>query len=222
LEEAYELAEAISSGEPARVAAELGDLLLHVFLHARVAEEQGQFDVDDVARLAVEKLRRRHPHVFGRGTARTPAEVRRSWEQIKREEAEASGTLDVPSRLPALFRAKRVQERAAAVGFDWPDVRGVMEKIKEELRELEGAVEAGNGQEITRELGDLLFSVVNLSRFASVDPEEALQATIRRFSRRFEAMERRLDQMGTPIATADLELMDSVWEELKREEQAGC
>jgi tetrapyrrole methylase family protein/MazG family protein len=217
LEEAHEVAEAIASGEPAKLAAELGDLLLHVFLHARLGEERGEFDIEAVARITVEKLRRRHPHVFGDATADTPEEVRRTWERIKRHEADASGVSDIPARLPALFRARRVQERVAGVGFDWPDAGGVLAKVREELGEIEEALLAGDKAEAARELGDLLFAVVNLSRFLEADPEQALQTAVERFSERFRAMERELAKLGTTVTDATLEEMDRAWERAKQD-----
>ncbi len=220
LEEAHEAADAIVSGDSTKLAEELGDLLLHVFLHARLAEERGQFDVEEVARITAEKLRRRHPHVFGGATAETPEEVRKTWERMKREEPAASGTLDVPPGLPVLFRARRVQERAAGVGFDWPDAGGVLVKVREELSEIEQALAAEDNAKATKELGDLLFAVVNLSRFLDADPEEVLQTAVERFSKRFRAMERELGRLGTPITDATLEQMDSVWERVK-EHRAG-
>jgi MazG family protein len=215
LEEAHEVAEAATSDDPKRLVAELGDLLMHVFLYARLAEEQGWFDVEDVARGAVEKLIRRHTHVFGDASADTPDDVRECWERAKQQEPGSSGTLAVPARLPALIRARRVQERAAAVGFDWARVEGVIDKIREELAEVEGAVGEGDQEEIAAEVGDLLFAVVNLSRFAELDPEQSLHSAVARFTARFTAMEKRLERMGKPMGSASMALMDSVWDSVK-------
>jgi tetrapyrrole methylase family protein/MazG family protein len=216
LEEAHEAAEAILSGDSSRLAEELGDVLLHVFLHARLAEERGEFDVEEVARVTVDKLRRRHPHVFGNAVVDSPDEVRRTWERMKREEPDASGALDVPRGLPVLFRARRIQERAAAVGFDWPDTEGVLAKTREELCEIQQALATGDHDRSTEELGDLLFAVVNLSRFLDADPERALGGAIERFVARFQAMERELETSGTSLIRATPEEMDAAWERVKK------
>jgi tetrapyrrole methylase family protein/MazG family protein len=215
LEEAYEAVEAIDAGEPDKLCEELGDVLLQVAFHAQIAREQGEFDMHDVIRGITAKLVRRHPHVFGDVIAPTAADVTRNWEAIKRAEkgeAQPASLLDGISRaLPALLRAYEVQKRAAKVGFDWPDLQGPAEKVREELAEVLAADPAKRAEE----LGDLLFAVVNLARLANVNPEVALTGTTVKFMRRFAHMERRAAEMGRTLAEMTLPEMDALWEEAK-------
>jgi len=220
LEEVYELAEAIDHGDYAALRDELGDLLFHLVFYARMAEEQGRFDFTDVVAGIVDKLERRHPHVFGDEPSLGAADQNRLWEQRKAEErrrAGAGGFLDgVPQALPALSRAFKLQHRAAAAGFDWPDLPPVLSKLDEETAELRRALADGEGPErVEEELGDLLFSAVNVARHADVDPEAALRGANRKFAERFGKVEAELARRGKTPGQATLEEMDSIWRSLK-------
>jgi ATP diphosphatase len=232
LEEAYEVADAIARDDVADLKDELGDLLLQVVFHARMAEEQGAFDFGDVVQAITEKLIRRHPHVFGDEPSRTPRAVEGLWERIKAEEKAARNDASdhgalagVPVALPALTRALKLQEKAGKVGFDWNDVRAVLQKIREEADEIEaalGAGDAGSGlstAEAAAEVGDLLFAAVNLARHLRADPESVLRQTNQKFERRFAAIERALAATGKTPRDATLAEMDKLWEEAKSEEQ---
>jgi tetrapyrrole methylase family protein/MazG family protein len=220
IEETYEVLEAIDEQAPDKLREELGDLLLQVVFHAQMADEAGAFDIRGVIAGISEKLRRRHPHVFGEVKADTAQEVLFNWEQIKqRERREATGkasALDgVPRELPALLRAHRLQEKASRVGFDWKEAREVYRKVEEELGELREAMEGQAVERTEAELGDLLFALVNLSRFIAVNPEEALRKTIARFIARFRYIEEALAERGTSLKDATLEQMDVLWNEAK-------
>ncbi len=221
-EETYEVLEAIDERDPGKLREELGDLLLQIVFHARMAEEAGAFDIAAVIAGIAEKLRRRHPHVFGDVKADTAQEVLFNWEQIKqRERRQARGSasaLDgVPRELPALLRAHRLQEKASRVGFDWKEAREVYRKVEEELAELRAAMEGEEPARTEAELGDLLFALVNLSRFIAVNPEEALRKTIARFIARFRYIEEALAARGTSLRDASLEQMDALWTEAKQQ-----
>ena len=221
LEETYEVLEAIDSGEPAKLCDELGDLLLQIVFHAQLAAEVGDFDIDQVGRRIVTKLRHRHPHVFGEVEVENAAQVIRNWEYLKRQEdvgRERTGPLDgVPVALPALARARDIQKKAAQVGFDWDHLHGPLDKIREELDEFVEACRQGTASDRAAEIGDLLFSLVNVCRFLQVEPEEALRQTTNRFIRRF----RRMEELATSLQQnwADLSLveMDGLWEQAKEE-----
>ena len=224
VEEAYEVAEAALAGDPAKLRDELGDLLFQVFFLSRLLDERGEGDLDAVARGVHEKLVRRHPHVFGEAEARTPARVRERWETIKTEQEGREGVFhDVPDSLPALLRARKVQRRAAAVGYDWPDLEGPLAKIREELGELETALsEAGApapetepDAAVEHELGDVLFTVVNLARRLNVDPELALRATTRRFTARVELAAALADDAGDDWRSLDLAAQDAYYDRAK-------
>lgn len=225
IEEAYEVAEAIASGDRQHLKEELGDLLLQVVFHAQMAEEEGSFTLADVAESICDKMVRRHPHVFG-DQAITSAEAQtENWEKIKeaeRKKKAKTGVLsDVSTALPALMRAEKLQKRAARVGFDWPDVTGVIAKIREELEEVEAAIRTGSPEDQAEELGDVLFAVTNLARFLQVDPEEALRATNRKFVRRFSHIESRLAAQQTSWEQTSLEEMESLWNEAKAMEKTA-
>jgi len=219
LEEAHEVVEAIDSGDPAAVREELGDLLFQIVFHAQIGREDGTFDMEDVIRRIRDKMIRRHPHVFGDAEVRNADDVVDNWEEIKKAEGkERPSLLDgVPVGLPALLRARRLQERAARVGFDWPDRREAVLKLHEELDELHAAVESGDPQAAAEELGDVLFMLVNLSRFLDVDPEEALRAANRKFRDRFRHIEKTAAATGRRLEEMTLAEMDALWEEAKRE-----
>ncbi|MCU0975346.1 MAG: nucleoside triphosphate pyrophosphohydrolase [Steroidobacteraceae bacterium] len=219
LEEAYEVADAIERNDLEALREELGDLLLQVVFHAQMAREEGAFDFEDVAAGICDKMLRRHPHVFGDARVESAEEQTRAWEAIKAAEKAARGKgggllADVPAALPALTRAEKFGKRAARIGFDWPDATGPRAKIDEELAEFDAALAAGAPAEsLEAEIGDLLFSVVNLARHHGVDPETALRRTNARFERRFRHVERRHAQSGQPRSS--LEQLDAWWQEAK-------
>lgn len=216
IEEAYEAAEAITDGDDEALKEELGDLLLHVFMHAIIAEERGAFTMDDVAAHVADKLQRRHPHVFGDVAVAGPAQVVANWETIKGREEGGKLLLDgIPRGLPAMLRAHRIQDRARSVGFEWEDARGVLDKIEEEVGELRREINAGDKGRIRAELGDMLFSLVNLCRYWEVDPQEALNGTNDEFIRRFHAMQRALAAEGKELTAATLAEMEEKWQEAK-------
>jgi ATP diphosphatase len=203
---------------------ELGDLLLQVVFHAQMASEAGHFEFEDVARAIVEKMVRRHPHVFGGETVSGAQAQRRAWEQHKKDERNAdstdsTGVLDgIALGLPALMRAGKLGKRAAGVGFDWPDVSGVRAKVDEELAEFDVALEDGDVSEMTDEIGDLLFSVANLARHCGIDPEESLRSANRKFTVRFNAMEHLLTEQGQAWDSLTLAEMEALWQAVKAAE----
>lgn len=221
VEETYELLEAIDQDDAAAIRDELGDVLLQVLFHAQMASEDGRFGIEEVMAGLRDKLVRRHPHVFGDEHAGDAGAVLRNWERIKAREkpsaAEHGHSLftSVPRAMPALARAQRVGDKAAGVGFDWPEVEPVWRKVEEELEELKEAAGSGKPERAEAELGDLLFAVVNLSRFLNVQAEEALEGTIQRFQQRFAYIERALTERGRTVEQASLEEMDALWEEAK-------
>ena len=221
LEEAYEVVAAIDAGDDANLREELGDLLLQVVFHSQLAEEEGRFGFDEVAREVAEKLVRRHPHVFGDDSAENSAAVLVKWDEIKRAEkgasAAATSLLDgLPKGLPALLHAHKVQKKAAKIGFDWPAAAPVLAKVREEIAELEEAMKTGGTTEIEGELGDLLFSVVNLARQLHVEAEVALSGSTEKFSTRFRAMEALASERALDLAKMSLEEMDVLWDEVKK------
>jgi len=220
VEEAYEVLEAIDEEDLAKLKEELGDLMLQIVFHAQMAEEAGAFSMSDVLTAINEKLTRRHPHVFGELKAETAQEVLFNWEQIKQSErrktSDQASILDgVPRELPALLRAHRLQEKASRVGFDWTQAQEVFRKVEEELAELRAAMHGRQADQVEAELGDLLFALVNLSRFLAVNPEEALRKTIARFIARFRYIEEELSRRGRSLRQASLEEMDALWAEAK-------
>ena len=222
IEEAYEVAEAIRSGDAEMMCDELGDLLLQPVLHAEIASETGAFDLDRVAHGLTEKLIRRHPHVFGETNASDSSAVLKQWDAIKRtEKGDKPEPLlaGVTQSLPSLMRAQKLQKKAARVGFDWPDVAPVIGKIREETAEVEEAIASGNAEALMHEVGDLLFSVVNLARKLGVDAESALAATNERFVRRFSGVEERLAAAGKKLGSVTLEEMDAAWDQVKLAEK---
>lgn len=217
LEETYETLEALDENNFEELRKEMGDLMLQILFHSRIASENNHFDLVDVLRTINDKLIRRHPHVFGDIEAKTADKVLENWEQIKLKEAGRSSVLDgVPKVLPALVRAYRVQEKASRVGFDWGNVDDVWKKVHEETKELQEAVQSGQLQKMEDELGDVLFSVVNLSRFMPINPEDALRGTIEKFTRRFQYVERKYTENQKDMKSATLEEMDQYWDEAKK------
>lgn len=231
IEEAYEVVDAIARNDLEDLKDELGDLLLQVVFHARMAEEHGAFAFGDVVNAITSKMIRRHPHVFGdKARQLTPDEVKDAWHRIKAEEKaeraarhpaapDQAGLLaSVKAGQPALLRALELQRKASTVGFDWNDPRAVLAKIREEADEIEAALDSGNPSHIAEETGDLLFAVVNLARHAGADPELALRATNAKFERRFAYIERALTARGLSLSEATLNEMDALWNEAKRDE----
>ena len=227
IEEAYEVADAIHRGDADDLRGELGDLLLQVVYHARMAEERGWFGFDDVARTITTKMIDRHPHVFGDASVADARAQSQAWEARKKAERAAKATAaggvdhvlaDVPLALPALKRAQKIQARVARVGFDWPDAHGAMAKVREELVEIETA--PADRATIEAEVGDLLFACVNLARHLNVAAEEALHAASRRFERRFGRIEDRLAAAGQRPEDVDLDRLEALWQAAKREERA--
>ena len=210
IEEAHEVDEALMAGDDARLREELGDLWLQILFHAVIAEERGAFTLGDVAQSFVTKMKGRHPHLYGDG-AREP------WERMKAKKR-ASLTEGLPAGLPSLHRAYRLQDRAAGVGFDWPTTEGPLAKVREELAEVESELGAADPERLSDEIGDLLFAVVNLARKAGVHPALALDRANGKFERRFAAMERLAAERGIAVKDAGLAVLDSLWDEVKREE----
>jgi len=223
LEESHEVREAMEAGDPAALREELGDLLFQVIFQSRIAEERGWFDIREVAAGIVEKLVRRHPHVFGDSRLSTSREVVRQWEDLKEDErrhgAKGSRLASVPGGLPALLRALRLSEKAARAGFDWENLGQVFDKVREEIAEWEEATRKGDPEHAERELGDLLFSLVNVARRAGFEPEAALQSASTRFTRRFARMEETLERQGRRLEEVSAERLEELWEEAKRDEE---
>lgn len=224
VEEAYEVADAIERNDLADLKEELGDLLLQVVFHSRMAQEQGAFDIQDVAAAISDKMIRRHPHVFGDHAYENLSAQVEGWEALKAQERKAkakTGVLDdVPTGLPALTRAMKLTKRAARVGFDWPSTAEVMAKLREETEELEAEIMAGDAAKARAELGDILFVCANLARKLDVDPEDALRATNAKFARRFAFIEAALTQRGKTPDQSDLAEMDALWNDAKAAEKA--
>jgi len=219
LEEAYEVLNAIDSKDDTHLMEELGDLLLQIVFHAQLAAEEGRFTIDDVARSIVNKLVRRHPHVFSDVKVKNAQEVLKNWEQIKKDEGKKSVLDGIPEHLPALLKARRVQEKAKRVGFDWDSVDGVVEKLVEEIKELIEAVGKGKVQDAEEEFGDILFSLVNISRFLGIDAEDSLRKTINKFMKRFYYIEEKVKKKGNkPLGDNTLKELDGLWEEAKNEQ----
>jgi tetrapyrrole methylase family protein/MazG family protein len=216
IEETYEVLDAIDRKDDEELREELGDLLLQIVFHAQIAAEEGRFTIDDVARTIVEKLRRRHPHVFGDVEVEDSGEVLKNWEEIKKKEGKISVLDGVPEGLPALLKAQRIQEKVQRVGFDWQSIGGTFDKVREEIAELERAIDEGDSAGIEDEFGDILFSLVNVARFLDIDAEESLRQTAKKFSTRFRYIENRVAEIGErPIEDYSLEELDSLWEEAK-------
>ena len=228
LEEAYEVYDALEAGATPALAEELGDLLLQVVLHAQLAAEAGVFDLTDVEAVLATKIVRRHPHVFGDADAATASDVNRQWERIKADErADAGetpgskGALDgISGSLPALAASQEMQERAANIGYDWPSIDGVLDKVVEEAEELREAETAGDDDGWTEEFGDLLFVLVNVARKRGVDAEAAMRAANAKFRRRFGSVERAASARGVTLRELDFEALDDLWDAAKAEEKA--
>ncbi|MBQ2784760.1 MAG: nucleoside triphosphate pyrophosphohydrolase [Alistipes sp.] len=218
IEETYELADAITDKNMDGIKEELGDLLLHVVFYSKLGDEAGAFNFTDVANAVCDKLIYRHPHVYGDIHADTPEQVKQNWEELKlRKKRRKSGTLGgVPVSLPAMVKAFRIGEKAAATGFDWQKREDVWAKVREELAEVDAELEAKDHERLTNEMGDLFFALINACRLYGIDPEGALERTNKKFIRRFNHLEHRAEEQGCSLHDMTLEQMDSYWEEAKR------
>jgi len=219
LEEAYEVTESINEENPQKLKEELGDLLLHIVFQAELGEEENNFTLADSIKNISEKLVRRHPHVFSNTKVDSIKDIKKNWEEIKLKEGRTSLMEGLPKTLPALLQAQRVQLRASEVGFDWAEIDDVWDKVLEELKELKDAIKTKNQEKIRGELGDLLFSIVNLSRFLNVNTEEALRGTVKKFVNRFKSIEEELSSNGIEIKNASLSEMDKLWDKIKAKEK---
>jgi tetrapyrrole methylase family protein / MazG family protein len=221
LEECYEVLDAIDGSHPAKLREELGDLLFHVVFIAQLAEEKGEFRLQDVIEGVHDKMVRRHPHVFGSASAEDPEAVRKNWWKIKQAEGSTprSHLEGIPRHLPALQRAYRLGQRASQVGLDWPEPRAVLAKIREEMDEFEGALVSGSALEIREELGDSLFALANLARLLKENPEEMLQQSNQKFLNRFRRLEQRAIEEGGILGEISPEELDRLWEEIKKAER---
>jgi len=211
IEEVYELSEAIISGDQKGIREELGDVMLHLVFYSKIGAEQGQFDITDVLNTVCDKLIFRHPHIYGDVEVADEEEVKRNWEQLKLKEGKKSVLEGVPNGLPSLVKAQRIQDKARQVGFDWDDPAPVLEKVREEIAELEAAVQGSDQQHIEEELGDSLFALVNYARFLNLDAEKALEISNKKFIRRFKWMEQYAETNALNMSEADLETLDSWW-----------
>ncbi|MFP3902696.1 MAG: nucleoside triphosphate pyrophosphohydrolase [Armatimonadota bacterium] len=221
LEEAYEVAEAIDDDDPETTCEELGDLLLQIVFHARIAAEEGEYDIEDVARGINEKLIYRHPHVFSDVDVNDSGDVLRNWEQLKKKEKEKTrnSVLDgVPTAMPALQAATKIQKKASRVGFDWEDKEGPDAKIDEELDELRRAIDSDDRAAMERELGDLLFAICNLARFLNIDAESALRESTERFKRRFQHIEQTVEDEDRSMLDMDIDQLEDLWRQAKAAE----
>ena len=217
IEETYELADAILMKDTENIKKELGDLLLHIVFYTKIGSETGAFDIGDVAESIAEKLIFRHPHVFGDTDVKNnPELVKKNWEELKIREGNASVLGGVPSSLPAMIKASRIQEKARAIGFDWEERSQVWDKVKEELAELSLEIEAMNREKTEDEFGDLLFSVINAARLYHIDPETALEKTNIKFIRRFNYLESKTLKQGRKLSSMTLDEMNAIWEDAKK------
>jgi len=219
IEEVYELSEAILQKDYEGMKEELGDLIMHIVFYANVARDKGYFDMADVLDGINRKLVRRHPHVFGNQQVKNEKSVLENWEKIKLSEGKKSVLEGIPAGLPAINKAYRVQEKVSSIGFDWREVEDVINKIQEELDELKTELKNSDKEKIKNEIGDVLFSVINLSRFLTIDPEDALERTNQKFIMRFKEVENRVNKQGKSVVDSTLEEMDALWEEIKKEQE---
>lgn len=215
IEEAFEVVDAIDNKDFDELKKELGDLLLHVIFHTSIAEDNGHFNLEDVIKGITEKLIRRHPHIFGNAEVSGEKDVLKNWESIKLQEGKKSIVQGIPKNIPALYRAARLQEKASNVGFDWENKDDVWKKVIEEIEEMHESEKNGTLEELEGEVGDVLFAMVNYSRFLKVNPEDALRRTNEKFIKRFQFIEKRLEETGKKINEATLQEMDVFWNESK-------
>jgi XTP/dITP diphosphohydrolase len=216
IEETYELGDAILDNDLVEVKKELGDLLLHLVFYAKIGSETGDFDIADVANGICEKLIHRHPHIYSDVVVENEEEVKQNWEKLKLKEGKKSVLEGVPKSLPALVKASRIQDKAKGVGFDWEESAQVWEKVQEELQEFHDEVQAGDKDKMEAEFGDVLFSLINYSRFININPEDALERTNKKFIKRFMYLESKADELGKPLQDMTLAEMDVFWNEAKK------
>ncbi|CAM1354521.1 nucleoside triphosphate pyrophosphohydrolase [Tenacibaculum insulae] len=215
IEETYELGDAILDNDLQEIKKELGDVLLHIVFYAKIGSEKQAFDIADVANSISDKLIHRHPHIYGDVKVKDEEEVKRNWEQLKLKEGKTSVLEGVPKSLPALVKANRIQEKVAGVGFDWEEPQQVWEKVQEEITELNEEIKANNQENIEKEFGDVLFSMINYARFIKVNPENALEKTNKKFINRFQYLEEAAKKEGKQLADMSLTEMDVYWEKSK-------
>ena len=215
IEETYELADAILENDLTEIKKELGDVLLHIVFYAKIGSEKKAFDIGDVANTISKKLRLRHPHIYGDVAVENENDVKRNWEQLKLKEGKNSVLEGVPKSLPAVVKASRIQEKVAGVGFDWESPEQVWEKVQEELTELNEEIKAGTKENIEKEFGDVLFSMINYARFIDVNPENALEKTNKKFISRFQYLEKEAKKEGKELSNMSLTEMDVYWEKSK-------
>ncbi|TXH53390.1 MAG: nucleoside triphosphate pyrophosphohydrolase [Bacteroidia bacterium] len=218
VEELYELADAITDEDWNGIKEELGDLLLHIVFYCKIGEEQGRFSLGEVIEGIGNKLVARHHHVYDQLSVKDDTEVKQNWEKLKLKEGKKSILSGLPKTLPSMVKALRLQEKTKQVGFEWENTAQVKEKVKEELKELQEAIDLKNQDKIEDEFGDVLFALVNYARFLQVDPENALERTNKKFIRRFQQIETRAAAMGKPLETMSLQEMDALWNEIKQDE----
>lgn len=219
IEELYELTDAIMNKDWKGIKEELGDMLLHIAFYARIAKEEGQFTMEEILHGICDKLVNRHPHIYADVKVNDEEDVKKNWEQLKMREGKKSVLEGVPVSLPGLIKASRIQEKAAKIGFDWPAIDPVWDKVTEELSELKEAVHSGNHAAIEEEIGDVMFSLVNYARFVNVDADTALENTNRKFIRRFQFMEKVALERSLHMASMSLSELDELWNEAKAEER---
>ncbi|MBS1637966.1 MAG: nucleoside triphosphate pyrophosphohydrolase [Bacteroidetes bacterium] len=215
IEETYELSDAIIKNDTTELKKELGDILLHIVFYARIASETNRFDIADVINSLCDKLIFRHPHIYGDVKVENAEQVTRNWEKIKQKEGNKGALSGVPSSMPSLVKAYRIQEKAQAVGFDWEKPEQVWEKVNEELQEFHAEVKKQDQQKLEEEFGDVLFSLINYARFLNINPEDALEKTNRKFIYRFNYMEQKIKEQNKQLADCSLEEMDKYWNEAK-------
>jgi XTP/dITP diphosphohydrolase len=216
IEETYELGDAILDNDLQEIKKELGDLLLHIVFYAKIGSETNNFDIADVANSICDKLISRHPHIYSDVVVADEEEVKQNWEKLKLKEGKKSVLEGVPNSLPALVKASRIQDKVKGVGFDWEETHQVLDKVKEELEELQVEIEAGNQGAMEAEFGDVLFSMINYARFLKINPEDALERTNKKFIKRFMYLESKANELGKPLSEMTLAEMDVFWEEAKK------
>ncbi len=216
IEETYELADAISGNNPREIKTELGDLLLHIVFYAKIGSETGEFDIGDIAKSINNKLISRHPHVFGNTEVSSEEEVKDNWEHLKIKESDRKVLSGVPSALPALIKANRIQDKVKGVGFDWEKQHQIWDKVMEEIGELRSEIDKSDREKTEAEFGDLLFSIVNAARLYGIDPENALEKTNQKFIKRFGYLEEKTIQAGRSLREMTLDEMNVIWEEAKQ------
>ena len=216
IEETYELGDAILDNNLQEIKKELGDLLLHIVFYSKIGSETNDFDIADVANSVCDKLIERHPHIYGNVTVENEDDVKRNWEKIKLKEGKKSVLEGVPKSLPALVKASRIQDKVAGVGFDWDSINGVFDKIKEEIDELHLEITSKNTENIEKEFGDVLFSLINYARFLKINPEDALEKTNKKFIKRFQYLENKTQEQGKSLKDMTLEEMENFWQDAKK------